>query len=98
MTDLVSICIPAYNNEKDIKGTLESLLEQTYKNIEIVVVDDASTDSTAAIVESIKDDRIHLYRNEKNLGMAGNWNRCGTGKRRIYQVNLCRRQTGAGKH
>lgn len=31
MTDLVSICIPAYNNEKDIKGTLESLLEQTYK-------------------------------------------------------------------
>lgn len=76
MTDLVSICIPAYNNEKDIKGTLESLLEQTYKNIEIVVVDDASTDSTAAIVESIKDDRIHLYRNEKNLGMAGNWNRC----------------------
>ena len=51
MTDLVSICIPAYNNEKDIKGTLESLLEQTYKNIEIVVVDDASTDSTAAIVE-----------------------------------------------
>lgn len=67
MTDLVSICIPAYNNEKDIKGTLESLLEQTYKNIEIVVVDDASTDSTAAIVESIKDDRIHLYRNEKIL-------------------------------
>lgn len=40
------------------------------------MVDDASTDSTAAIVESIKDDRIHLYRNEKNLGMAGNWNRC----------------------
>lgn len=73
---MVSICIPAYNNEKDIKGTLESLLKQTYKDIEIVVVDDASTDSTAALVESIKDDRIHLYRNEKNLGMAGNWNRC----------------------
>lgn len=73
---MVSICIPAYNNEKDIKGTLESLLKQTYKEIEIVVVDDASTDSTTALVESIKDDRIHLYRNEKNLGMAGNWNRC----------------------
>lgn len=89
MSDLVSICIPAYNNEKDIKQTILSLLKQTYKNIEIVVVDDASTDSTAALVESLKDERIHLYRNEKNLGMAGNWNHCVELSRGEYVKLIC---------
>ena len=76
MNEQVSICIPAYNNEKDIKKTIESLLAQTYKKIEIIVVDDASTDYTCDIVRGFEDDRIHLYQNESNLGMACNWNRC----------------------
>lgn len=76
MQPLVSICIPAYNNERYIKDTLESIVEQTYKNIEIIVVDDQSQDGTVDIINSINDERIKLYKNEKNLGMVGNWNRC----------------------
>jgi len=73
---LVSICIPAYNNAGYIKETIDSILNQTYKNIELVIVNDNSTDNTVEVIESIKDDRIKLYHNEKNLGMSGNWNRC----------------------
>ncbi len=76
MEPLVSVCIPAYNNAEYIRDTIVSVLNQTYRNIELIVVDDKSTDETADIVESVKDERLKLYRNEKNLGMVGNWNRC----------------------
>ena len=58
---LVSVCINAYNSEKYIAETLKSVCEQTYKNLQIIVVDDASTDSTAEIVKSFNDPRIELY-------------------------------------
>ena len=73
---LVSICIPAYNSARFITKTIESALNQTYPSIEVVVVDDNSSDDTVAVVEAIKDDRVKLYRNETNLGMTGNWNKC----------------------
>ena len=77
---LVSVCIPAYNNEDTIIETIQSVLAQTYHHLELIVVDDGSTDETYALVEQFlndtQDDRLRLYRNEKNLGMAGNWNRC----------------------
>ena len=73
---LVSICIPAYNSEEYIKDTIESLLQQTYSNIEIVVSDDCSKDNTCEIVAGFQDKRVKLYRNQTNLGMVGNWNRC----------------------
>ena len=73
---LVSVCIPVYNSEKTIKNTIESVINQTYKNIEIIVIDNNSTDKTTQIVESIKDIRIKLFKNEINLGMVGNWNKC----------------------
>lgn len=76
MNPLVSICIPAYNSAAYIKKTMLSVLEQSYQNIELVVVDDCSKDHTTEVVESVKDDRVRLVRNEKNLGMAGNWNKC----------------------
>ncbi len=76
MEPLVSVCIPAYNNAEYIRDTIASVLNQTYRNIELIVVDDKSTDETASVVESVKDERLKLYRNEKNLGMVGNWNRC----------------------
>ena len=76
MEPLVSICIPAYNNAGYIKKTVESILNQTYRNIELIVVDDKSTDDTVEILESIEDTRLKIYKNEENLGMAGNWNRC----------------------
>ena len=76
MEPLVSICIPAYNNAAYIKDTIDSILSQTYKNLELVIVDDKSKDDTVAVIKSIPDERIRLYENEKNLGMSGNWNHC----------------------
>lgn len=66
---LVSIIIPAYNAERYIRRSLESALNQTYKNIEIVVVDDGSTDKTASIIRSYQDLRI-VYTYQKNQGQG----------------------------
>lgn len=82
---LVSICIPAYNNADYICETLDTVMNQTYENIELVVVDDGSKDNTWNVINKYKEEYeaknpdtskiIRLYKNEKNLGMAGNWNR-----------------------
>lgn len=76
MKPLVSVCIPAYNNAAYIKETIDSILKQTYTNFELIICDDKSKDHTVEVIESIKDERIRLYKNEKNLGMSGNWNNC----------------------
>lgn len=70
---LVSICIPTYNGSKYIKATIDSVLAQTYKSIEIIVTDDCSEDDTVKI---IKDNypEVKLTINEKHLGLTGNWN------------------------
>lgn len=73
---LVCICIPTYNAEKTIAETLHSLLNQTYINLILNIVDNYSIDATLAIVENFDDPRIHVYRNEKNIGAEGNFNRC----------------------
>jgi len=74
----VSICIPTYNGARYLEACLESVLCQTYKNIEILAVDDGSADGTLDILEhyAVNDHRIRLIRNEHNLGLVGNWNRC----------------------
>lgn len=80
---LISICIPAYNAEKFIKKTIESVLSQSYQHIEIVITDDCSKDQTVAVINSFTDKRIKFYQNEKNLGVEGNWNKAlklATGK------------------
>lgn len=70
----VSIIIPAYNAEKYIARSLKSALDQTYKNIEIIVIDDGSIDKTAEIVKSFSDPRIrYLYQENKNVGAARNY-------------------------
>lgn len=68
---LVSVIIPAYNAEKFIGATLESVLSQTYKNIEVIVVDDGSRDQTVEIVEcfAAKDNRVILIQ-QANSGVA----------------------------
>lgn len=66
----ISIIIPNFNNEKYIARCLESCIAQSYKNIEIIVVDDKSSDKSREIIESFAkiDDRIHLLYNESNMG------------------------------
>ena len=68
---VVSVIIPAYNAENFIAKTLESVLSQTYQKIEVLVVDDGSTDTTAEIVKSFvqKDSRVSLLQ-QSNAGVA----------------------------
>ena len=82
-TPLVSVCIPTYNGAHFIGDTIRSVLEQTHKNLEILVFDDGSTDDTQTIVEGFDDNRLKYFRNAKNLGPKGNWDQClarATGK------------------
>ncbi len=69
---LVSVVIPAYNAEKYIEKTVHSVLQQTYANFEIVIVDDCSTDQTYQIIKDLekKDNRIKVFQNEKNAGVS----------------------------
>lgn len=76
MKDLVTIAIPTYNRARFITEAIRSAQAQTYRNIEILVVDNCSTDNTRLIVESIKDKRLKYCRNPKNIGMKNNWNKC----------------------
>ncbi|MFN7014034.1 MAG: glycosyltransferase family 2 protein, partial [Bacteroidia bacterium] len=68
---LVSVIIPAYNAEKFIETTIQSVLNQTIQKFEIIVVNDGSTDNTAKIIETLKekDKRIHLI-NKENSGVS----------------------------
>lgn len=68
MKELVSVIIPSYNHEKYIKKCIESVLNQTYKNIEVLVEDDCSTDNTREIIKSIKDKRLKKIFSKKNKG------------------------------
>lgn len=74
----VSICIPTCNYGHFITDAIESALGQTFRNLEVVVVDNVSTDDTPEIVARFAeaDRRVRYHRNASNLGMVGNWNRC----------------------
>lgn len=74
---LVSVIIPVYNVEKYVKQSIKSIQNQTYKNLEIIVIDDGSVDNTYKIVEDLSrnDNRIKLYRNKKNLKIVKTLNR-----------------------
>lgn len=65
---LVSIIMPAYNAEQFIEQAVDSILKQTYTNIELLICDDGSTDRTAEIIRSFSDTRIRKFFNEKNVG------------------------------
>ena len=69
---LISIIMAAYNAGKTVGFAVESVLNQTYKNFELIIVNDCSKDNTESIVQSYaaKDNRIKLISNEKNLGVS----------------------------
>lgn len=75
---LVSICIPVYNGEEYLRQCLDTCVNQTYKNIEIIICDDGSTDNSEQIVETyrLNNSNIRFFKNEVNLGLVGNWNNC----------------------
>ncbi|MEF2843823.1 MAG: glycosyltransferase family 2 protein [Catenibacterium sp.] len=67
---LVSIIMPSWNTERFIAETIQSVLDQTYTNWELIIVDDCSSDNTDELVASFKDERIKYLHNEKNSGAA----------------------------
>lgn len=74
MTDLVSIIMPNYNGAEYVRETIESVLNQTYTNWELLFVDDCSTDDSLILVEKYGDPRIRIFKNEKNSGAAASRN------------------------
>lgn len=78
MGDLVSVCIPTYNGADFLDDCINSVCAQTYKNIEILIVDDQSQDATLEIAQrhALQDPRIRIEVNPQNLGLVGNWNNC----------------------
>lgn len=72
---LVSIIMPSWNTGNFIAESIQSVINQTYKNWELIIVDDCSTDNTDEVVKSFKDKRIRYLKNEKNSGAAITRNR-----------------------
>ena len=74
MCDLVSIVMPSYNTAKYIADSIQSVINQTYSNWELLIVDDCSTDNTEEIVASFNDERIRFIKKDKNSGAADSRN------------------------
>ncbi len=73
---LVSVIMSTYNTEEEyLRAAIESILEQTYKHIEFIIIDDCSTDASREIIGSYQDDRIRLICNETNLGLTKSLNK-----------------------
>lgn len=75
MSELVSIIMPSYNTASYIELTIKSVLKQTYKNWELLIVDDCSTDNTDEVIKKFSDKRIIYMKNKKNSGAAISRNR-----------------------
>lgn len=76
MDPTVSVCIPTYRGAEYLGRAIESVLAQTFRDFELLVIDDNSPDDAEAIVARYKDPRLRYLRNETNLGPEDNWNRC----------------------
>jgi len=85
---LLSYIVLSYNYERFIGKTLQSILDQTVQDFEVVVVDDGSTDHSVAIVSAVNDPRIRLFVNEKNIGGAASYNRAVQEAKGEWLVNL----------
>ncbi|CAN5905267.1 hypothetical protein BH11BAC7_BH11BAC7_28420 [soil metagenome] len=74
MTELVSVIIPVYNAAEFVKDSVDSILAQTYRDFEIVIINDGSTDNSLAVIECIQDVRIKIF-SQPNAGIAAALNK-----------------------
>lgn len=75
MKPLISVLMPAFNSGKFIKQSIDSILNQTYTNFELLIADDGSTDNTKKVISGFNDSRIKIFHNEFNLGYLKTWNK-----------------------
>lgn len=86
MNSLVSICIPTFNGEKFLQEALDSVKRQTYKNMEVIISDDASKDITLELCEKFKKEvsfPVFIFHHKPN-GIGANWNNCIKNANGIY--------------
>jgi glycosyltransferase involved in cell wall biosynthesis len=93
MTPTVSVCVPTYNGAAFLEATLRSVLEQTYEDFELIVVDDASTDATLDIARTLVDERIRVVANDERIGAAANFARAISLAQGRYVKLLCQDDT-----
>lgn len=84
MNDLISVIIPVFNAEKYIDRCIQSLLNQTYKNIEIIIINDKSTDNTF--------NKLNKYSNNFNIRIINNKKNQGVSKTRNNGLKICKRR------
>ena len=70
MGELVSVVLPTYNRAYVLERAIESVQNQTYSNLEIIVIDDGSTDNTSQVIENISEHRIRYIKNPRNAGVS----------------------------
>lgn len=78
-----TIAIPAYSRLNYLKEAINSVLNQSFRDFELIIIDDYSTENIWDYLLTIKDERVKIFRNQKNLGLVHNWRRCieeATGK------------------
>jgi glycosyltransferase involved in cell wall biosynthesis len=80
----VSVGIPTYNRAATLGEAVQSILDQTFRDFELIISDNASTDGTSELVETFRDPRIRYIRNSENLGMMLNFNLCFKSFKGIY--------------
>jgi len=71
---IISVILPIYNGEEYLNEAMESILIQTFKDFELIVIDDASNDNSVEIINKYEDPRIKLHENKKNIGQASSEN------------------------
>jgi glycosyltransferase involved in cell wall biosynthesis len=86
---IVTVAIPVFNGEKEIADAIQSVLNQTFVDFELIMIDDCSTDQTLSVARSFSDHRIRIIENEVNLGYIGNFNRAVQEAKGTYLKILC---------
>jgi glycosyltransferase involved in cell wall biosynthesis len=84
----VTVLLPVYNGEKFLRPAIDSVLAQTYRNFELLIINDGSSDGTEAIIQSYRDDRIVYVRNEQNLRLIATLNRGLDLARGVYVARM----------
>ena len=81
---IISVLLPAYNAGKFVGEAITSILNQTFRNFELIIINDGSTDNTESVIKSFHDDRIRYYKNEHNIKLIKTLNRGLSLARGVY--------------